>query len=248
MNQKIEMFDIFINNLNMDEAIMHIEHLIDKNNKAYVVTPNVDHIVRLKKDKEFKKIYENADLVLADGMPLVIASKLFKKPLKEKVSGSDLFVKMCEKFSEKEYRMFFLGGLEGVALKASENIKNKYPNIHIVGTYSPPFGFENDEEETKNIISMIKEKNVDILFVGLGSPKQEKWIYDNKSEYDVPVSLAIGASFDFVAGTVKRAPKWISNIGMEWFYRFCKEPKRLFKRYFVDDSYFIKILIDEIKK
>lgn len=248
MYNKEMIFDINIDNVSIFEAIEIIDNLIKENNKySYVLTPNVDHVVKIQKDKEFHKIYKEADLVLADGMPIVWVSKILKRPLKEKVSGSDLFPKLCGYASEKGYSVFFLGGLEGVAQKAAEVLKEQYPKLNVVGTYCPPFGFENDDIENQKIIQKIKESKPSIIFVGVGAPKQEKWIYNNIHKYQVPVSLGIGASFDFVAGTAKRAPVWMQNIGLEWFYRFINEPRRMFKRYFIDDMKFINILLKEIK-
>lgn len=247
-NEKLNLFNIIIDNVTMDESINKIDKLINLKKNSYVVTPNVDHIVKLDRDLEFKKVYDEADLVLADGMPIIWASKILRKPLKEKVSGSDLFPKLCEHASKKGYKVFFLGAREGVAKKASENLKNRYQNLNVVGVYSPSFGFESNENENLKIINLIKNVNPDILFVGVGAPKQEKWIYENISKFNVPISLGIGASFDFVAGSVKRAPVWMQNIGLEWFYRFCKEPRRMFKRYFIDDIKFIKLFIVEFFK
>ncbi|MED4841406.1 WecB/TagA/CpsF family glycosyltransferase [Weizmannia sp. CD-2023] len=245
--EQIVMFNISIDNLTLDEACNQILLFAEKREiKRYVVTPNVDHLVKLRKDKEFQRIYENASLVLADGMPLIWASKLLKQPLKEKVSGSDLFPLICEKASHKNMKLFFLGGEEGVAHKAALVLKKKYPNINIVGIYSPPFGFEKSESENRKIINMINKAEPDLLFVGLGAPKQEKWIYKYMGDFNVPVSLAIGASFDFVAGTKKRAPKWMQKSGLEWLWRFCLEPKRLAKRYFVDGFQFFNLFLYEV--
>lgn len=246
--KKAELFDIMIDNVNMDECIKKIDELIIKNKNAYVVTPNVDHIVKLQYDTEFMEIYKNADLVLADGVPIIWASRLLGKSLKEKVSGSDLFPKLCEYAADKGYKVFFLGAREGVAKQAEVNLLRKYPELNVVGTYSPKFGFESDIEENTKILKMLKESSPDILFVGVGAPKQEKWIYKNKNNYNIPVSLGIGASFDFIAGSTKRAPLWMQKIGLEWFYRFMKEPRRMFRRYFIEDSKFAVILLKELGK
>ncbi|KMY57238.1 MULTISPECIES: WecB/TagA/CpsF family glycosyltransferase [Bacillales] len=245
--KQITIFDIRIDNVTLEEACNRILAFVENGEMhKYVVTPNVDHIIKIQKDKEFRHIYKNASLVLADGMPLVWAAKLLKKPLKEKVSGSDLFPVLCEKAARRNMRIFFLGGQEGVAQKAAEVLKRKYPEINIVGIYSPPFGFEKDEVENRKIINMINDTKPDILFVGLGAPKQEKWIYHHLNEINVPVSLGIGASFDFVAGTKKRAPAWMQKAGLEWFWRFCLEPRRLFKRYFIEDAKFIYLFFREL--
>lgn len=245
MTPKINICNVIIDNLSMEEAIRSIEALVKKKKPAIVVTPNIDHIIKLQKDTNFREIYKNASLVLADGMPLLWAARFLGGSLKEKVSGSDLFLKLCELAAEKGHRLFFLGGRPGAALKASEILKDKYPNIQIIGTYSPPFDFENDKAENDKVVRMIKNAKPDILFVGLGAPKQEKWIYKHRNEYQVPVSIGIGASFEFVAGIVKRAPVWMQKAGLEWLWRLIQEPKRLWKRYLVDDMKFFWLVFKQ---
>lgn len=242
MKNRIKFLNTYIDNVTFDEAIEIIDRYINDGKYHYVVTPNVDHIVKLDLDNEFRKVYENADLILTDGKPLIWISKLLKTPIREKISGSDLFPRVCELASQKGYSVFLLGAAPGVAEIAAENLKHKFNNLNIVGVYSPSYGFENKVDEIKKIVKVVNERKPDILAVGLGAPKQEKFIYNYKNELKVPVSLAIGASIDFEAGNIKRAPKWMQNAGLEWFYRFIKEPKRLFKRYFIDDLRIIKIL------
>lgn len=239
---RIKFLNTNIDNLTMDEAIEKIDNLIKKKNSSYVVTPNVDHIVKLENDKEFQEVYKNADLILADGMPLLWIAKLKKTPIKEKVSGSDLFPRICELASKKSYKVFLLGAAEGVAKKAASNLKKKYVGLNIVGTYSPSYGFEKSEKEVELIIDLINKAEPDILAVGLGAPKQEKFLYRFKQRLNVPISLAIGASIDFEAGNIDRAPRWMQQSGLEWFYRLCKEPKRMYKRYLVDDIKIIKLI------
>lgn len=240
---RMKFLNIQIDNLTMREAIEEADKLINNNKYNYVVTPNVDHIVKLEEDREFLEVYNKADLILTDGMPLVWVSRIKKNPIKEKISGSDYFPQLCEFSVNKGYKIFLLGAAEGVADKAKINLENKYNGINIVGTYSPKYGFENDKNEINKIIKIINEAKPDILAVGVGAPKQEKFIYKYLHELKVPLSLGIGATIDFEAGNIKRAPKWMQKIGLEWFYRFIKEPRRMFKRYFVDDMKFIKILI-----
>lgn len=240
---KVKLLNTQVDNLSMDEAVIAIETLINNGKFNYVVTPNVDHIVKLEEDDEFKKVYEEANLVLTDGMPLIWISKMLKTPIKEKVSGSDIFPKICEMAAQRGYKIFLLGAAEGIANKAAENLREKYPGLNIVGTYSPSYGFENKPEEIIKIIRVINESQPHILAVGLGAPKQEKFIYKFKNQLKVPVSLAIGASIDFEAGNVKRAPEWMQKSGLEWFYRFVKEPRRMYKRYFKDDLKIFKLYL-----
>ena len=228
-----------VDNLTMDETLVEIDKLIQANKNAYVVTPNVDHIVKLDRGGELCKVYKDADLILTDGKPLIWISKWYGTPIKEKISGSDLFPLLCKMAAEKGYTMFLLGAAEGVAAKAARNLMKRYKGLNVVGTYSPPYGFEKDEIEMAKIENMIKNAHPHILIVGLGCPKQELFIHHNKERLEVPISLGLGASIDFEAGNIKRAPKWMADHGLEWVYRITQDPKRLAKRYLVDD---IKIL------
>lgn len=224
-----------IDNLTMDETLQAIDKLVKKKKNSYVVTPNVDHIVQLEKDKELQAVYKHASLILTDGKPLLWISKCYGTPIKEKISGSDLFPLLCEMAAQKGYKMFFLGAAEGIAAKAAKNLSHRYKGLQVVGTYSPPFGFEKNQTELKKIEKIVKEAKPDILIVGLGCPKQEKFMYHYCERLDVPVSLGLGASLDFEAGNVKRAPRWMANHGLEWLFRITQDPKRMAKRYLVDD-------------
>ena len=236
-----------IDNLTMKETLNRIDELIKENKNAYVVTPNVDHIIQLERGGKLVEVYKNADLILTDGMPLIWISKWYGTPIKEKISGSDLFPKLCKLASKRGYKMFFLGAAEGVAAQAAENLKKRYEGLQVVGTYSPPFSFEKDEAEMKKIIKMIKDVEPHILIVGLGCPKQELFILHHKDELNVPISLGLGASLDFEAGKVKRAPKWMQMLSLEWFYRLLQDPARLFKRYFVTNIRFLWLLMVDNK-
>ncbi len=232
---RIRFMNTFVDNLTMGEALDRVEALARGDKPAYVVTPNVDHIIRIERDEQFRRIYAQADLILTDGQPLIWISKLYGTPIREKISGSDLFPKLCERAAQKGLRMFFLGAAEGVAAKAARNLQEKYPGLQVTGMYSPPYGFEKDEAEIGKIVCMIQAADPHILITGLGTPKQEKFIAAQLDRLKVPVSLGLGASLDFEAGNVERAPRWMSDHGFEWLFRLIREPKRLFKRYIVDD-------------
>ncbi len=232
---RIKFMNTELDNLTMGEALEEIERLIQRNLPAYVVTPNVDHIVRLEQGGAFAEAYRNADLILTDGMPLLWISRWYGTPIKEKISGSDLFPKLCELAAKKGYTMFFLGAAEGVAAKAADNMTKEYPGLSVVGTYSPPFGFEKFPEELQKIEQIVTAAHPQILIAALGCPKQECFLFENRKRLNVPVSLGLGATLDFAAGNVKRAPKWMSEHGLEWLFRLIQEPKRMGKRYLVDD-------------
>ena len=240
---RIHFLNIFIDNLSMEEAVDKIDGLACTEGHAYVVTPNLDIIVNAEKDKEFLEICRNASLSLADGKPLLWISRILGTPIKEKVSGSDLFPLVCERSAQKGYTIFILGAAEGVADKAAQILSEKYKGLKIAGTYSPPFGFEKNNEEVAHIVEMINSSKATILAVALGAPKGEKVIYQIKDQICANVSLQIGATIDFIAGKVKRAPRWMSNIGLEWFYRILQDPKRLLKRYVKDAFCIIPIIV-----
>ena len=240
--EKQRLLNTYVNNVTMEQAIGQIERFIETGKKSYVVAVNVDVIMKIEKDSHLKEITDKADLTLVDGKPLVWISKWFKNPVREKISGSDMVPILCKTAAERGYSVFIIGGKEGVAGQAKKNLEKKFPRIKIVGTYAPPFGFENDKKELNKINEIITKSSPDILIACLGCPKQEKWIYENYQKYGAKVSVCAGATVDFLAGSVKRAPEWMSEHGLEWLYRFVQEPKRLFKRYFVEDVKILKLL------
>jgi len=244
-SKRIEILGIKIDNIFFKEALLLTERLVKQCSPSYIVTPNVDHLITLQRDVLFKKIYEEADLVLADGVPLLWAAKLLGTPLEQRITGADLLPALCELASKNGYKIFLLGGLPGVAEKASNVLKNRYYGINIVGTYCPPFGFEFDFKQIDKICEVVRNSKPDILFVGLGAPKQEKFIWKHRMRMGVPLSLGVGAAIDFIAGTKKRAPMWIQKIGLEWFFRMVLEPKRLLKRYLIKDIAFFFIVYKE---
>jgi len=231
-----------IDNLTMEEVLLKIKSLIKEEKNSYVVTPNVDHIVKLETDECLQKIYKEANLILADGKPLIWISKIYRHPIKEKVSGADLFPKLCKLAAENGYKMFFLGAADGIAAKAASKLVLKYPGLQVADTYSPPFGFEKDENEINKILQRIREANIHILIVGLGCPKQEKFIYKYRNIMNVPISLGLGACFDFQAEAIKRAPRWMCDCGFEWLYRITQEPNRMIKRYLIEDKRIISLV------
>lgn len=241
---RIKFMNISIDNLTMSEAINQIKNIIDQKKRIYVVTPNVDHIVKIENNNGFKNAYDNAGLVLVDGTPIMLISKLYRQPLKEKITGPKLSEKVIELASKNHYSVYFLGGKEGIAEEAAKRMVLKYPGFLMAGCYSPKYGFEKDNNEIQKIISKINIAKPQILLCGMGSPKTEIFLNKYMDQLNTNVAFSIGAAIDFMSGNIKRCPKWINDIGMEWLYRFVKEPKRMFKRYFVDD---IKILELAIK-
>lgn len=240
---RIHLMNIMIDNLSMHEALEYIASIVNKNKKILVVTPNVDHIVKLENDSKFKKAYENSGLVLVDGTPLMWIAKWYGTPLKEKITGPRLTEKVFELASQKGFSVFILGAADGVAEIAAQKMHDKYKNCNIVGTYSPQYGFEKNEQETNKIIEIVNRSKPDFLITGMGSPKTEIFLNEHINDLDIHVAFSIGAAIEFLAGNIERCPEWINKVGLEWFYRFLKEPKRMFKRYFIDDLKIFKIAL-----
>ncbi|OUL37159.1 glycosyltransferase [Nostoc sp. T09] len=222
-----------------------VNHALSKGKPEYVVTPNAMHILSLQKDAFFREIYRQAFLVVPDGVSLLWAAKFLQTPLKGRVNGTDLFEKLCAIAAEKGLKVFLLGGRPGAAEQAKQKLKDRHPNLSIVGTYCPPYGFEYQPEELESINSKIKAASPDILFVGLGAPKQEKWIAHNYLELQVPISIGIGVSFELVADLVRRAPVWMQKTGLEWLFRLIVEPSRLWKRYILGNPTFIWLVLKQ---
>ena len=225
------------------EAVDLLVDLATGDRCTYAVTANVDHLVRCSRAPELRPLYDEADLCVADGMPLIWASRLLGAPLPERVAGSDLFPALCSRAAELGLRVFFLGGAPDVAKAAAECLTDRDPRLQVAGTYCPPFGFENDPAENNRIIATVRDAAPDMLFVGLGSPKQEKWIVANRQACGARLSLGVGISFSFACGHVRRAPRWMQRAGMEWLHRMVQEPGRLTKRYLVDDLAFARLLL-----
>jgi N-acetylglucosaminyldiphosphoundecaprenol N-acetyl-beta-D-mannosaminyltransferase len=220
------------NNVTMTEAVDAIVSMALKSEKPCLVcTANLDHLVNMQSDAGFRKLYRDADFVVADGMPLVWLSHIAGAPLKERVAGSDLFWQLGKASETSGIRLFLLGGQPGSAEKAAAKMYRQFPNAQICGTYCPPHGMLDDAGEDERIRAMIAESQPDVLLVGFGSPKQEKWIAEHLEALQVPVSIGVGAAFDMAAGMVRRAPRWLQSIGMEWLFRLAQEPHRLWGRY-----------------
>ena len=200
--KKIKLLNTYVNNVSMQETTDAIEALIHADKKSYVVAVNVDVIMKIEQDTLLKELTDKADMVLVDGKPLIWISKIHKKPIKAKISGSDLVPRLCEISAKKGYTMFILGGMDGIAEKAKKRLEKKLPGIKIVGTYAPPFGFEKDEQELAKINNMISEAHPELLITCFGCPKQEKFIYNNIDKYDAKVSVCAGATVDFLAGNI----------------------------------------------
>jgi N-acetylglucosaminyldiphosphoundecaprenol N-acetyl-beta-D-mannosaminyltransferase len=235
MNDRIELFGVEIDRLDMRGAVERVLSWLDQPLAGcrYVVTPNVDHTVLLHESAALREVYADAPLVLADGWPVVLAARLLGKPLPERVAGSDLVPALCDAAcaAQRPLRLFLLGAMPGVAQRAKTNIEARWPNVQVTGVYSPPLGFEQCDDENAGILWQIADAEPDLLIVGLGAPKQELWVHRHRDAIAAPAALCVGATIDFLAGEKKRAPLWMRRCGLEWLHRAASEPRRLARRY-----------------
>lgn len=226
--------------LNVDILSIKKLELLDRMSTGVLYTPNIDHLVKLQKDREFYDAYQNADWIICDSRLLYFFSKVFKAPIKEAIPGSGFFPSYYNYHREnKNIKIFLLGAASGVADQARKNINQEVGWEMVVGSHSPSFGFEKKEDECDYIIKLINETDANVLVVGVGAPKQEKWIYRYRSSFDnIKLFMALGATIDFEANNVPRAPKNLQKYGLEWLYRIYREPQRLWKRYLIEDVKF----------
>lgn len=208
-----------------------------------VVTPNVDHLRQIHGDMDLRSLVGESDLVIADGMPLIWASRLMKTPLAERVTGAQLIWSLSGAASDRDVPVFLLGGATGVAERAGVAMTNRYPRLKLAGTHCPPFGFENDRDQIQEIVSQIEQTSPGVIFCGLGFPKQERLMAILAGRFPEAWLVGCGASLAMAAGDVRRAPKWMQATGLEWLCRLVQEPRRLFSRYIVHDIPFALLLL-----
>ncbi len=237
-NSQVHILNVSFDNLSLKE-------LLEQLHQGVVFTPNVDHLMKLQHDEEFFKTYVDADYRVCDSQVLMYSASLLGTPLKEKISGSDLFPAFCKFHQHHDaVTIFLLGGKTGVADRAQTKINQKIGREIVIGAHSPSFGFEKSEQECLELIERVNDSKATVLAVGVGAPKQEKWIHKYRDKFThVKIFLAIGATIDFEAGTLQRAPKWMSQLGLESLFRIYSDPKRLWKRYLVEDLPFFWLLI-----
>jgi len=242
--QRINFIGCPVDALDMQETIEKIESYIKCNGLCQHVVINAFKVVEMQTDYDLKKIIVGCQIINADSMPIVWASRLLGQPLPERVAGVDLFQALIHVCSEKSYKPFFFGARENVVKNVVKNFKKKYPNLKIAG-YRNGYYSEDEEEQ---IALMIKNSNADMLFVGFSSPMKEKFLNKWMPMMDVPFCMGVGGSFDITAGKTKRAPVWMQNYGLEWFYRIMQEPQRMWKRYARTNPVFIGMVFTEYLK
>jgi N-acetylglucosaminyldiphosphoundecaprenol N-acetyl-beta-D-mannosaminyltransferase len=230
-HRRVRLLELELDAVTEAEAIATILHGLDKGVGGFVVTPNLDHLRQLSQTPELTSLFRKPDLVVADGMPLVWASRLQGSPLPERVAGSELIWSLTAEAALRDRSVFLLGGAPGTCEGAEGRLRSVYPGARLAGSYCPPFGFEYDAEEIESVRQVLRDAQPDIVFVALGFPKQERLIAYLRAEFPKMWFLGVGYSFSFVAGVTPRAPAWMIKLGLEWLHRLTKDPKRLASRY-----------------
>jgi N-acetylglucosaminyldiphosphoundecaprenol N-acetyl-beta-D-mannosaminyltransferase len=231
--RSVAVLGVPFDNVTMHEAVALMEEKIEDGGFHQVATANVDFVINAINDPSLQELLCSCDLIVADGMPIVWASRILGTRLKERVSGVDLIPHLAELASKRCYGIYLLGASEKSSKRAAEVLQERYPNLRIVGRYSPPLTSLADMDH-EEILSRIEQAEPDILLVAMGHPKQERWLAMHSQRLKVPLCMGIGASLDFLAGEVQRAPMWMQTAGLEWLYRAAREPRRLAQRYLAD--------------
>jgi N-acetylglucosaminyldiphosphoundecaprenol N-acetyl-beta-D-mannosaminyltransferase len=232
---KVVLAGVQIDNLDERAVVDYVLNEQAAGRGGRIVTPNVDHLRQIYADIDLQSLAGEADLVIADGMPLIWASRILKTPLAERVTGAQLIWSLSEAASDRDVPVFLLGGAAGVAERAGVAITNRYPRLKLAGTHCPPLGFEDDNDQMREIVSRIEQTSPGVIFCGLGFPKQERLMAILARRFPDAWLVGCGASLAMAAGDVRRAPKWMQAMGLEWLCRLVQEPRRLFSRYIVHD-------------
>ena len=244
--ERVEILGVQIDNVSGEEALARIREMIQSRAPHQIVTPAIEQVICARRDPEFSRALREADLVLPDGMQVVIASRLHQTPLKERITGVDMVPRICRLAASEGYSVFFMGGEPGIAEEAARALQAAIPGLPVAGTYCPPLGFERNPVEQQKALQAVREARPDVLFLALGAPRQEKWIHRWKRELGVPVMVGVGGAFNFITGREKRAPVWLQNLGMEGLYRLFQRPRDLWKRVIINAPYFFLLLFDRL--
>lgn len=237
-----EVLGVRVHVVQKQDVVTRMERWIRDRERCHTVAPTSMHgIVEAKHDPTFKDILNAADLVVPDGMSLVWLGRRKGYDLPRRVYGPELMLEFCEKTAGRGYRHFFYGGEPSVPERLAESLKRRFPALEVCGTCSPPFR-PLDPEEDRNIVKKISQVTPDVLWVGLGAPKQERWMHEHRNKLHVPVIVSVGAAFDFLSGRRKQAPRWMRDHGLEWLFRLLQEPRRLWRRYLLYGVQFIAYL------
>jgi N-acetylglucosaminyldiphosphoundecaprenol N-acetyl-beta-D-mannosaminyltransferase len=244
-HNKVDILGTPVSSLTMDELFSDWELVIQEGPKAQVCITPVNSILAARATARVQTIYKNADYVLCDGVPVKWASEFLGTPIKQRITGLDVLPRVFPFAAERNFSIFLLGASPGVAETLKQVMEAKYPGVQIVGTFVPPFRAVFSEEENEQMFQAINAVKPDILLVSLTAPKQDIWIAENLASLGTHLAIGIGGAFEVAAGMINRAPVWMQKAGLEWFYRFLQEPKRMFKRYFVEAPVFIPLIIQQ---
>jgi len=243
MHQKVNILGIQISSISNDNLLAAFtQHILHKQKKQVCITP-VNSVMAAVKSEQVKNIYNNANYVLCDGVPLKWAASFLNTPILERITGLDLLPNLVTLCAKNDFSIFLLGASPGVGDKLKDIILNKFPQAKVVGVYVPPFMAVFTDEQNDKMISAVNAASPDVLLVSLTAPKQDIWIAENKHALNATLMVGIGGAFEVMAGLAKRAPKWVQKAGLEWLYRFMQEPKRLFRRYFIEAPLFIPLIM-----
>jgi N-acetylglucosaminyldiphosphoundecaprenol N-acetyl-beta-D-mannosaminyltransferase len=240
-HDRVRIGHLDVDSVTFDEALHEIEELVHRREGGAVFTPNVDHVVQAERHAAFREAYSRADLCLPDGMPLVWASRLLGPRLREKVSGSDLVLPLMRLAAERRWRVYLLGGAPGVAGQAAQKLADEL-GVNVVGTDSPVVDADGRAARPDETIEQVVAVKPDLVLVALGAPKQELWIDRYGDRIKPAVAMGVGGSLDFVVGRIARAPAWMSRVGLEWLFRLWQEPRRMWRRYLIEDPKFVAIV------
>lgn len=242
MSGRITLMGCQVDNLTMEETLGKVEGFIQSGRPHQHVVVNVDKLVKASRDQELRRIINACDLVNVDGMPVVWASRLLGKPLRERVAGIDLFEALMRRAAQRAWRVFLLGARPEVVREVAATYARRYPGLVLAGVRD---GYWQGEAEEADVVRLIADSRADLLFVAISSPKKEQFLGKYQAEMKIPFAMGVGGSFDVATGRIQRAPGWMQRAGLEWFYRFLQEPRRMFRRYFIDDMAFFWLLIKE---
>jgi N-acetylglucosaminyldiphosphoundecaprenol N-acetyl-beta-D-mannosaminyltransferase len=240
---KVDILGCRVSRLDLMGAVRVLEELLASGAKHQVVCLTVDSIITARKDPRLRSLFNGASLALPDGIPVVWASRLLGGPVPGRAAGPDLLLATSAMAARRGYTCYFMGGGAGIAGRLAEALRRRYPGLRVVGAYSPPYHEEFPPEVNARIVGRINAVKPDILWVGLGAPKQDRWIADNLERLSVRVAIGVGAAFEMYGGTAGRAPLWMQRTGLEWFFRFLREPRRLFRRYFIEGPPFLPLVL-----
>jgi N-acetylglucosaminyldiphosphoundecaprenol N-acetyl-beta-D-mannosaminyltransferase len=244
-NKRVNVLGIGISITNMPAAVATVEDWIAEGAKNYVCVTGVHGVMEAQKDLQLREIHNNSGMTVPDGMPLVWAGKIYGFKHMGRVYGPDLMLEVCWKSVLRKYTHFLCGGNIGVAERLKENLEKKFPGISIVGTFTPPFRPLN-AKESSDLLEQTARCRPDLFWVGLSTPKQEKFMNQYLPKLDTKVMLGVGAAFDIHAGLFNDPPDWIKTSGMQWFYRLCQDPRRLWKRYLAHNPIFIRKFLQQL--